>query len=1093
MKKTLLYSTLFAFTFLHAQEKVEFIDYDEMSIKLGEFTQKEEYDNIINYLDKINKNDSIYESSLVTKSYYLLQQKKYEEVIEATNEGLKIRNGKNRYSFIVNKGIALLQSKQLQEALDLYTNAVKDYPKNNVLFHNIGVVQQELGNREEAAKNYIQSIYLDPFYEKSHLQLGKICFVEGKISQALMAFDMYLLLNPDGADSFSVLNSLNVSVSKSSDLEPMGVTISEDDDAFEEIDLVINSRMALSSNYTIDNKINVGLTRQNHALFEQLDDFEGNSGFWDKKYVPFYKWVFENGHFDAFTYTISYSIKNESFKKIVDKKVPEIKEFINLFYAKWLEIMEKNNTQTFEGKTQELTHVFNDYELQAVGLSKGSNKIGNWNMYNTKGQLNGIGKFDEEGRRDGEWKWYNDFGQVTDIETYKNGKLQGKYAAFHDNGNPKIASNYENGELEGEYKFYNYSGALIEKKQFTKGKLNGKYKSYHSIGESAIEYDVNYKNDLLDGTLVLYHVNGEIAKKVNYTEGKLSGSGEEYFNTGQKKETYQYQEGLLDGPYTTYYPNGNVSETGNVKEGYYVGDWKSFYPDNTVKLEFAYDEKGQLDGLYKEYDVDGKLHYEFVYRNGEFIEYRYFNKNGDVVYENKKKKGEFYYKGYSPLGDLLTEGLYDVKGGKKGEWKYYEEGTLTSKVNYENDQVQGDYYDYYRSGKEQSIATYRNDSLIGYYQEFHKNGNLSRQGWNKKGRAQGEWISYYPNGQIKDDNYYHRGQSHGLQKSYSPEGKLYQEMLFDNGELLSETYYNTDGSVLQEIPYDRKKEKHTLIIKHPNGKVNSSAEYLYEVKQGDYVAYDPDGTKVVEGKFLNGKPHGVWTWYHDNTQISTQGNYFYGEYTGDWKYYHKNGKLEREYTYENGQRQGEYKYYSEEGVVSQIAVYKNDNLHGARKFYSPEGKLKLVRYYHNNMIIGYSYNDANGKLKPMIPLDDFSGTIEAFYDNGNPSATMEFKNGYFVNEYVSYYYSGEKEKVTQHKDGDYHGTMISYYKDGSVKEERNYQHDELHGIVKKYYANGNLKEEQHYQFGKQTGKAKYFNEKGELTKEKEFFNDVQMK
>ncbi len=1084
---TLLTSAIF-----YAQEKIEFVDYYEIMEEIAGFKEKKEHSKMMEYLDKVNPNDSLYESSLVTKSYYLLEMENYDEAVKTANEGLAIPNGEERYSFLLNKGVAYLRSKKFEEALILYDKAVEEFPKNHVLFYNRAIVKERLNKTEEAVSDYKQSIILNPFYADSHLQLGKICYLEKKTGQAMMALNMYLLLNPDGEKSFSILNSVNTSVSKQNDATPKGTIISKDDETFEDIDLIIDSRIALNANYEIKNKINIALTKQNHALFEKLEEYEGNEGFWDRKYVPFYKWVFENSHFDNFTYTISYSIENPEFKKIVNKHTSDIKTFIDHAYLKWKEIMSQDNQQMFEGKKQKVSHVFEGYTLQAVGISKKEKKVGNWEMYNEYGKLTGRGKFDEEGRRTGAWEWYDNQGRISDKESYVNGKVQGEYTSFYSNGNVKVKCFYKEGSLDGEYKTYNKKGALIEKKIFSKDKLEGTYLSYHPIGEASKNYVVNYTEGNPKGELEQYHANGKLHKKRNYKDGKINGVEKIYFSNGALNAEYNYVDGLSNGAYTKYYKNGTKSEVGNTSNGYYDGDWKLYHPDGTLMNEFTYNE-GELNGVYKEYDIDGKLYYDFVYKNDEFIEYKYYNKSENIIKEAKKKKGEFYYQGYSPLGDLETEGMYDVKGGKEGEWKYYENGVLIDKGTYTDNLLQGKYFEFHKSGQKKSIIEYKNDSLSGYYAGYHKNGNMSRQGWHKKGKSYGTWISYYGNGKIKEKNFYHKGKLHGIQEFYSVEGKLASKSKYEYGDLVSEIFYKPNGDVLQEIHYEFKEKNRTISVKQFNGKTYAETDYLYGVKHGKYTRYNYEGKKIIEGKYFNGKFHGSWKWYYDNGQISLQGQYDHGDPAGEWKEFFEDGQVNEIYTYAFGKLDGVAKVYHENGTLTRTTDYKNGNIHGERRFFSPSSKLQLVRYYHNDKIIGYSYNDTDGKLKEMIPLENYTGVIKAYFDNGKPSIEMEFKNGFFVNELKAYYYSGQLERQIAYKDGDNHGAYAFYYADGTLKKEMNYIHGNLHGKYTKYYPNGKRKEERNYISDSRSGATKYFDENEKLVEERFYFNDIQEK
>src|SRR5690606_34019882 len=163
-----------------------------------------------------------------------------------------------------------------------------------------------------------------------------------------------------------------------------------------------------------------------------------------------------------------------------------------------------------------------------------------------------------------------------------------------------------------------------------------------------------------------------------------------------------------NGSYKSYYINGNLSEIGQSLNNFYTGPWKSYYKEGTIQAEYTY-ENGSLNGEYKSYDTDGKPHYEYLYRKGEVMTFKYYNKEGQILKEEKKKGGEFNFTGYSPQGNITSEGLYDVKGGKKGLWKFFSNnGVLTSKGNYINNNVEGLYTNYFKNGNILSLAEYKN-------------------------------------------------------------------------------------------------------------------------------------------------------------------------------------------------------------------------------------------------------------------------------------------------------------------------------------------------------------------------------------------------
>ena len=77
----------------------------------------------------------------------------------------------------------------------------------------------------------------------------------------------------------------------------------------------------------------------------------------------------------------------------------------------------------------------------------------------------------------------------------------------------------------------------------------------------------------------------------------------------------------------------------------------------------------------------------------------------------------------------MSEGEYNIKGGKMGLWKFFNEnGVLTEEGNYEDDLAIGEHKSYHViNGKVSSISQFDAGNLTGYYQAYHVNGKLQTQ------------------------------------------------------------------------------------------------------------------------------------------------------------------------------------------------------------------------------------------------------------------------------------------------------------------------------------------------------------------------------
>ena len=1090
MKKTLTALTMFCFgVFCVAQEKIPFVDYDSVYEKVRESSEKGDYEKTLEQLDLIHKNDSTYCSVMVTKTYYLMVLERYDEAIALANEGIDERCADLQSSFYINKIASLLNQDKPQDALKTCEEGLKRFPQHKVLWYNKAVALETLGEIEASVAAYQKTMLLDPFYRKAYLRLGNICYRQERIGQAMMCFNMYLLLGPDSENAFDTLKSLNnIAQSKNENSKDPEIKISPDDGAFEDIDLILDNKIALNEKYDTGNEIDIALTKQNHALLQSLKGFSANGGFWDTKFVPFYQWVVEQELFDAFTYTLCYSIQNETYKKTIEKKMDEIEGFFDLAKDKWVDIM-KNNRVINDGKEENLYYYFEDGYTKGIGIRDADGLVGTWELFNEKGRMTGKGTFEGNSKRSGTWNFYNAKGEIRESAEYANGELNGRNVIYYPNGRKKIIANYADGLLDGEYLYYTDKGALLQKKYFKEGALDGLFRSYHKIGEALLESEADYVGGSVKEVYKEYYPTGTLSAEINFKNGKAEGRETAYYLNGQLRMDLNSEQGSLNGYYKRYHPNGAEKEIGQTLDGNYIGQWKTFYDTGVLETEYTYDDKGQNDGEYKYFDTDGKLHHVFEYRRGELIAYRYYDKEGEIIEENRKKGGEFYYKGYSPHGKIQSEGLYDIKGGKKGLWKYYSEhGVLTDEGVYDDNKLQGAYKGYYESGELQSIYNYSNDTIDGYYANYHKNGTLKRQGWYKDDNVHGEWRSYTPAGIVEEINFYHKGELHGEQLVFSVKGVKTQRSLYEYGEKSKDEYYDINGNVYLTIDYDQDGE-YVLEFQHHNKKTSSRANYLHGVKYGAYVFYDYYGRKVTEGNYLNGQPHGDWTWYHDNGNVETTANYTYGELDGDYTFFHEDGTLESHYVYQLGKLEGAAIDHFENGTIESKSTYHNDKRHGRREDYDPSGNLQLVRFYEYGRLIGYSYLDTTGTELPMKPIENESGKIVTYYDNGQISRDMVYENGYLIGDFKEYHYTGKLLEEASYAKGGLHGKRTEYFSNGRIKEERNYVLGALNGVVKEYFENGNLKSETTYHFDMKEGVARTYDKEGSLLTEETYFDD----
>ena len=94
--------------------------------------------------------------------------------------------------------------------------------------------------------------------------------------------------------------------------------------------------------------------------------------------------------------------------------------------------------------------------------------------------------------------------------TIKNGKFDGPWDRYHDNGKLKEKGTYRNGKEEGPWVRYHKNGQLWDKGSYKDGKEEGPWVRYHENGR--LWWIVTYKDGELDGRWVSYNKDGTMNK-----------------------------------------------------------------------------------------------------------------------------------------------------------------------------------------------------------------------------------------------------------------------------------------------------------------------------------------------------------------------------------------------------------------------------------------------------------------------------------------------------------------------------------------------------------------------------------------------------
>ncbi len=1047
---------------------------------------KGDYDKAIKLYRQVHQGDTNYDWAEYEISLSLLASKDYEATIKHIEKVLD--KGPSRYgnSYYSNLATAYDNSGNEEKAVEIYKKGIELYPMDYNLWFNLGITYEGLEKYDEAVEQYKAALARNPFHSTSHLRLGALAANEGRLAMAMMSYNAFLLMEPNTERSFNLLVEYNSMVGSNWSGDPKGTRFGEDgEDDFSDIDNIIKNRIALDKKYKTPNKLKLNFVKQNYALLQALENKSGE-GFWYSYYVPFFQAVYKDGKFNDMAYYMLMSVEDEKIQKVLQSNINKIKNFPDYAGPLWRSLHQEVEMD-IDGEMKKYYVLRDGGKVSAVGTVKDRKMIGTWRAYNNNGSLSAIGNMNDEGNKSGKWRYYFDNSVFAGVENYEDGALQGPDSSYYINGNLKSVIHYNGGAKEGDAREYFLLGMLNSETFNLNNKLNGNARYYYELGP--LHYDVNYKDGQFEGDFKEYYPNGALKLEKKFKEGKSDGKSIEYFPGGQVESDFTFVDGKREGPYKMFYPDGTLKEEGEFKNDVHVNTYKEYYRDGILLSEGTFDENGKKNGTETYYDYDGKKHYELLFKNGEIIEYRFFDKSGNIIKEGKKKGGKFQYVAFYPDGTKMAEGLYQLGDkGKTGEWRFYDQyGVLSDVELYDDGTITGQDRAYWPSGTLKSYYTYENGEMNGPMESFYKNGDLYLKGYHVDDEAEGLWRYYYQDGTLKETVFFLNDDRNGPNRNYDVNGKLYYTDIFEYGQLVGTRNHDTLGNVIKLIDFQLDSTTYDIVDQFGNKKRTLSIKnYQFH---GPFTSYYADGTVKVRENYFNNSRQGDYVSYHPNGKKEQEGRYDHGNRTGKWTLYWENGKVKSIRNYVDGNLHGEVVWYHENGKTDTKKNYRYGEEEGPSYYYDGNGVLQHIRYYKNGKIIGYANPKADGSPGEFIAIENGTASVRGVFPNGKPSREYELVQGVFQGDYKEYYENGQLFSHYVNVDGETHGEQLIYYPNGKLKKAITYVYDERSGVEKRFRKDGTLEMEITWKLNLKHGETRYYDASGKkVVKKERYYN-----
>ena len=112
------------------------------------------------------------------------------------------------------------------------------------------------------------------------------------------------------------------------------------------------------------------------------------------------------------------------------------------------------------------------------------------------------------------------------------------------------------------------SGTLVE------GKLQGRYTEYYENGNLLLV--TTYKDGKQNGYAKKYYPNGKVEIKGQMKNNLAEGKFTFFYEDGHRQSIKNFKKGIYDGYYMEFYPNGAVKVKGNYTDGFKNGIFSSY-------------------------------------------------------------------------------------------------------------------------------------------------------------------------------------------------------------------------------------------------------------------------------------------------------------------------------------------------------------------------------------------------------------------------------------------------------------------------------------------------------------------------------------
>lgn len=282
------------------------------------------------------------------------------------------------------------------------------------------------------------------------------------------------------------------------------------------------------------------------------------------------------------------------------------------------------------------------------------------------------------------------------------------------------------------------------------------------------------------------------------------------------------------------------------------------------------------DGIYKEWQYEGKKIKDCLYKNGKL--------NG--LYREWHRNGKPYIRG-------------EYKNGfRNGTWTYFNlDGDRMNYGRFES----GTGFIYYMDGTPKEEDSYRDGLMDGYFRIWYPNGNMRSEVFFKEGKRIGVEKSWLEDGTLQKEMIHSVATNNPISIEYYPNGNISKIRTYDDetgAQIIQEWYsYGQPKKVYMQTRWNW-----PLRTWDENGQLRSFRIFqkgTNNKKDSVAIEWYPNGRMKSKRLFVPGEDKYILQSWHNNGQLSSQGDERQKAKIGIWQYWDSEGNLIKEENYDS--------------------------------------------------------------------------------------------------------------------------------------------------------------------------------------------------